>query len=190
MRDVHVPHVLRSGSRATRRAVGMTAVEVLSNALDETERFLTASKGLDCYSQVLEQQCAAILRQCQNLPRVTSEEACMLIQQVKLKLQGKAKDISPMVLAITGKIGSDKTGSPSRQKQTLTNWAGYLTQKDLTMLRSQNASNYSKLDHIAVRMVRLGLDVPTEPTAGHVLKLLGHKATFTMHVYLLTIAWT
>ena len=59
----------------------MTAVEVLSNALDETERFLTASKGLDCYSQVLEQQRAAILRQCQNLPRVTSEEACMLIQQ-------------------------------------------------------------------------------------------------------------
>ena len=187
---MHVPHVLRSGSRATRRAVGMTAVEVLSNALDETDRFLTASQGLDCYSQVLEQQCAAILRQCQNLPRVTSEEACMLIQQVKLKLQGKAMDISPMVLAITGKIGSDKTGSPSRQKQTLTNWAGYLTQKDLTMLRSQNASNYSKLDHIAVRMVRLGLDVPTEPTAGHVLKLLGHKATFTMHVYLLTIAWT
>ena len=115
MRDVHVPHVLRSGSRATRRAVGMTAVELLINALDETERFLTASNGLECYSQVLEQQCAAVLRQCQNLPRITADEACSLIQQVKLRLQNKAKDISPMILAITGKIGSDKTaGSPSR----------------------------------------------------------------------------
>ena len=186
MRDVHVPHVLRSGSRATRRAVGMTAVELLINALDETERFLTASNGLECYSQVLEQQCAAVLRQCQNLPRITADEACSLIEQVKLRLQNKAKDISPMILAITGKIGSDKTaGSPSRQKQTLDNWAGYLTQKDLTMLRSQNASNFSKLDHIAVRMVRLGLHIPTEPTAGHVLKLLGRKATFTMYVYIL-----
>ena len=163
----------------------MTAVEVLSNALDETERFLTASNGLECYSQVLEQQCAAVLRQCQSLPRITADEACLLIQQVKLKLQDKAMDISPMILAITGKIGPDKTGTTSRQKQTLTNWAGYLTQKDLTMLRSPNASNFSKLDHIAVRMVRLGLHIPTEPTAGHVLKLLGRKATFTRYVYIL-----
>ena len=88
-------------------------------------------------------------------------------------------------LARLGRTRLQAVLAASRQKQTLDNWAGYLTQKDLTMLRSQNASNFSKLDHIAVRMVRLGLHIPTEPTAGHVLKLLGRKATFTMYVYIL-----
>ena len=64
----------------------------------------------------------------------------------------------------------------------MSNFGAYLTQRDVAMLGNPHASNYTKLDHIAVRMVRLGLDIPTEPTAGHVLKLLGRKATFTHHV--------
>ena len=81
----------------------MTAVEVLSNALDETERFLEAQKTLDCYPQVLEQQCAAVLRQCQMLPKLTGDEAAGLIDKVKDKL-GKLATISPIVLAISGTL--------------------------------------------------------------------------------------
>ena len=180
---MHVPHVLRSGSRANSRALSMTAVEVLSNALDETERFLEAQKTLDCYPQVLEQQCAAVLRQCQMLPKLTGDEAAGLIDKVKDKL-GKLATISPIVLAISGKVAAplDTKKGQARQKQTLSNFGAYLTQRDVAMLGNPHASNYTKLDHIAVRMVRLGLDIPTEPTAGHVLKLLGRKATFTHHV--------
>ena len=79
-------HVLRSGSSANSRALSRTAVELLSNVLDEAERFLVAQKDLDCYSQVLEQQCAAMLRNCQMLPQLTGEQAAELINKVKDKL--------------------------------------------------------------------------------------------------------
>ena len=131
----------------------MTAVEVLSDALDDTERFLQAQKGLDCFPQVLEQQCAAVLRQCQMLPKLTGDQAAALIEKVKDKLGQLAINISPIVLAIS-----------------------------VVMLGNPQVSNYTKLDHIAVRMVRIGLDIPNEVTAGHVLKLLGSKATLTHHV--------
>lgn len=153
----------------------MTAVELLSNALDEAERFLVAQKDLDCYSQVLEQQCAAMLRNCQMLPQLTGEQAAELINKVKDKL-GKLANISPIVLAISGKVVASIEGKKGqRPKQTLANFGAYVTQRDVAMLGNSHASNYSKLDHIAVRMVRIGLDVPNEVTAGHVLKLLGCK---------------
>ena len=154
----------------------MTAVEVLSDALDDTERFLQAQKGLDCFPQVLEQQCAAVLRQCQMLPKLTGDEAAALIEKVKDKLGQMAISISPIALAISGKVVASIEGKKGqRPKQTLSNFGAYVTQRDIAMLGNPHASNYTKLDHIAVRMVRIGLDVPNEVTAGHVLKLLGCK---------------
>ena len=157
----------------------MTAVEVLSDALDDTERFLQAQKGLDCFPQVLEQQCAAVLRQCQMLPKLAA-----LIEKVKDKLGQMAISISPIVLAISGKVTAplDNKKGQTRPKQALSNFGAYLTQRDVVMLGNPQGSNYTKLDHIAVRMVRIGLDIPNEVTAGHVLKLLGSKATLTHHV--------
>ena len=177
-------HVLRSGSSANGRALSMTAVEVLSDALDDTERFLQAQKGLDCFPQVLEQQCAAVLRQCQMLPKLTGDEAAALIEKVKDKLGQLAINISPIVLAISGKVTAplDNKKGQTRPKQALSNFGAYLTQRDVVMLGNPQGSNYTKLDHIAVRMVRIGLDIPNEVTAGHVLKLLGSKATLTHHV--------
>ena len=100
----------------------MTAVELLSIALDEAERFLVAQKDLDCYSQVLEQQCAAMLRNCQMLPQLTGEQAAELINKVKDKL-GKLANISPIVLAISGKVVASIEGKKGqRPKRTLTNF--------------------------------------------------------------------
>eukprot|EP00435_Cladocopium_sp_Y103_P018187 s3514_g4.t1 len=153
----------------------MTAVELLIKALDETERFLTAQKDLDCFPQVLDQQCAAMLRRCQQLPGLTGDEAARLITEIQSKL-GSMCTVSPLVLAISTRVAQadSRAGNEKRPKQTLTNFTGY-TASDMQMLSNKATSSYSKLDHIAVRMVRLGLDVPTERTAGHVLKLLGIK---------------
>ena len=175
LQDLHPAKCSQSGSNLNSRALSMTAVELLSNALDEAERFLVAQKDLDCYSQVLEQQCAAMLRNCQMLPQLTGQQAAELINKVKDKI-GKLANISPIVLAISGKVVASIEGKKGqRPKQTLTNFGAYVTQRDVAMLGNPHASNYTKLDHIAVRMVRIGLDVPNEVTAGHVLKLLGCK---------------
>ena len=105
----------------------MTAVEVLSDALDDTERFLQAQKGLDCFPQVLEQQCAAVLRQCQMLPKLTGDQAAALIEKVKDKLGQLAINISPIVLAISGKVTAplDNKKGQTRQKQALSNFGAY-----------------------------------------------------------------
>ena len=86
LQDLHPAKCSQSGSNLNSRALSMTAVELLSNALDEAERFLVAQKDLDCYSQVLEQQCAAMLRNCQMLPQLTGEQAAELINKAKDKL--------------------------------------------------------------------------------------------------------
>ena len=174
-------HVCRSGSSADSRAWKMTAVELLINSLDETAKFLQAQKDLDCFSQVLDQQCQALLRKCQMLPALSAGDAADLIDNVKEKLSGLAT-VSPLVLAISAKVlqGTAPATTEKRNKQTITHFAAYLTQKDADTLQNKQVSTYTKLDAVAVRMIRLGIDVPTEVSVGHILKLLGCK---TMHVF-------
>eukprot|EP00435_Cladocopium_sp_Y103_P072388 s125_g40.t1 len=106
---------------------------------------------------------------CQQLPPPSGDDAAQLIQTVQQKL-GKLAMVSPIVLAISTKVAvlDTKRGSgDKRARQTLSNFGAYLTQGDVTMLGNPQASSYSKLDHIAVRMVRISLDIPNEPIAGH-----------------------
>ena len=169
----------RPGSSANSHPLKMIAVELLSNSLDETAKFLQAQKDLDIFPQVVEQQCQGLLRRCQVLPTLSAGDAAELIEKVKETLGGMAK-VNPLVLAISAKVLAAPTATEKRQKQTITNFAGYLTQKDHDVLQNSQVSKYTKLDHVATRMIRLGIDVPTEVSVGHILKLLGCK---TMHVY-------
>ena len=87
--------------------------------------------------------------------------------------------LRPLGLLNTG----GKATTAARPKQAMSNWSGYLSVKDVELLQSANLSNYAKLDVVANRMVRIGLDLPTESSAGHILKLLGFVFSegFTSH---------
>ena len=155
----------------------MTAVEQLAAGLEETAAFLGAQKGLDCFKTVLEQQCAALLRRCELLPPMSPGEASGLIQKVtasSISLMS-ADWTSKAVLAIGARVAAHSGGASTaaRAKQQMTNFSAYLSVKDVELLENNSISNYAKLDVVANRMVRIGLDLPTETSAGHILKLLG-----------------
>ena len=155
----------------------MTAVEQLAAGLEETAAFLGAQKGLDCFKTVLEQQCAALLRRCELLPPMSPGEASGLIQKVTASsISLMSPDwTSQAVLAIGARVAAHSGGASkaARAKQQMTNFSAYLSVKDVELLENNTISNYAKLDVIANRMVRIGLDLPTETSAGHILKLLG-----------------
>ena len=145
----------------------MTAVEQLAAGLEETAAFLGAQKGLDCFKTVLEQQCAALLRRCELLPPMSPGEASGLIQKVTASsISLMSPDwTSKAVLAIGARVAAHSGGASKA--------ARYLSVKDVELLENNSISNYAKLDVVANRMVRIGLDLPTETSAGHILKLLG-----------------
>lgn len=147
----------------------MTAVEQLAAGLEETAAFLGAQKGLDCFKTVLEQQCAALLRRCELLPPMSPGEASGLIQKVTASsISLMSPDwTSKAVLAIGARVAAHSGGASkaARAKQQMTNFSAYLSVKDVELLENNSISNYAKL--------RIGLDLPTETSAGHILKLLG-----------------
>ena len=155
----------------------MSATEQLAQNLQETADFLHAQKNVldqPTWKMVVEQQTSVMLRRLELLNTLSPGEATAI---VKLVTESKLGEIDPQwrskaVLAVGARVS-----------HSMSNWSSYLSVKDVELLQSANLSNYAKLDVVANRMVRIGLDLPTESSAGHILKLLGFVFSegFTSH---------
>ena len=167
----------------------MSATEQLAQNLQETADFLHVQKSVldqPTWKMVVEQQTSVMLRRLELLNTLSPGEATAV---VKLVTESKLGEIDPQwrskaVLAVGARVShGGKATSAARPKQAMSNWSSYLSVKDVELLQSANLSNYAKLDVVANRMVRIGLDLPTESSAGHILKLLGFVFSegFTSH---------
>ena len=153
----------------------MTQAEQCLAAIDETRRFLGGQRKLSCYEQIVAQQTQSLLRRFEGMRPISAEDGARLSDALKGGWLPRDAE-GPLHMAISNKINvlgeASSRANASRPKQTCWNWASYLTGNDIKILESR-ISNYSKLDQVATRMVRVGLTLPTETCYGHILKLLG-----------------
>ncbi|CAK9000920.1 unnamed protein product [Durusdinium trenchii] len=150
----------------------MSATEQLAQNLQETADFLHVQKSVldqPTWKMVVEQQTSVMLRRLELLNTLSPGEATAI---VKLVTESKLGEIDPQwrskaVLAVGARVShGGKATTAARPKQAMSNWSSYLSVKDVELLQSANLSNYAKLDVVANRMVRIGLDLPTESSAG------------------------
>ena len=77
-----------------------------------------------------------------------------------------------LVVAVNSSVLKSTTSSPPRrQAQDMRNFAAYLSKRDLAVLQCPNTPLQSKIDQIVIRMIRIGLHLPSEPSVGHVVSV-------------------
>lgn len=148
----------------------MSVLDNLLRDLKDTAVFLEAHKDLDIYQTVVNQQVDTWCRRLQR-DRIPLNQAKTLIEQIQETFNRK-KDLTTRVVAcISFDDGSSNGKNRGKPKQTVNNFAAYLTRADQAALQSK-ISNYAKIDIVAIRMVKIGLTHPSEPCYGKILEHL------------------
>lgn len=147
------------------------AMDGLKRGLSDLDKFLAEVDNQDLKVDITKQQLRTWAEKLKSCP-VSADEKLELAKAINA-LQNFEKDQKAiLVKALADNVTTENDGaSRMRPRQTCLVFGDFLTQDDLSVLKSDQ-SLPCKLDVVCARMVSIGLHLPQETTYGHILQRL------------------